>query len=172
MSVSSLKYKISITAFALAAIVVLATIKISVAGWKDVPQQNKLKVMKYDLMKRSYDLTIPSLKQSCADYDGLSRKLNVEIQSSNKISLMVLKEELLKVPDDSILLVLSKKIYQVGDYYEKKAEKGKRIVNLYNLNCEMPIIFIFEKLENNDYKMTDIKNLTDFFDCVYSNEFE
>jgi hypothetical protein len=172
MPVNNLKYKLSIIVFALSTIVLLVAFKINVAGWKEVPVQKKQKVLKYDLMKRSNDLTISSLKQSCVDFEALSQKLKAELLQSNLQNLSALKEELLRVPDDSILLVLSKKVYYMGDYYEKESEKGKRIVNLYNLNCGVSVIFIFEKSYNNDFKMTDVKNLPDFFDCVYTNDFE
>ena len=127
----------------------------------------KKEVSKYKIQKRKYDLTIQSLKMSSANYDELSLQLFNELDSLNKGELDDFLSILRKVEQDSILLLITEKIHEYGDFYEIIKTRHGTKSYMYKNKCEKPVVFEFIQQNSGERKLVAIYNTYEFLKCSF-----
>lgn len=141
--------------------------KFKTKSFLSISDSAKKEVLKYKIQKRKYDLTIKSLKQTCEDYDGLSLKLLNEIDSLNTGAMDDFLDLLNSVQKDSVLLLITQRVHEYGDYYEMINTSYGRKSYMYKEYCNQPVIFEFKQQNEGSLKLVEIYNVYEFLKCTY-----
>jgi len=141
--------------------------KAGTGSFLSISTASRKQMIEYEINKRKHDISIPSLKASCEDFDVVLNKLLSDIEKSNNSCV---QEFYLKIQDntrDSIYYKIIEKMYLYAYYYEKEITKNGRELFLYqnkNKSCLAYVQLNFVNKENNSL-ISEIKHFPEYLSC-------
>lgn len=165
----SLKLKYNHALFILALLVLAFTIifKFKTGSFFSISEKSRRAMIEYEIDKRKLDITIPSLKASCLDYDFVVKQLLKDINNSNNACVLDFNKKLTGLGKDSVYFKIIEKLYEHAYYYEEELTQNGRIVTLYqdkNLDCLNTIQIVFEN-KNKASLIKEIIGFPDYLSC-------
>lgn len=107
------------------------------------------------------------MKETCEDFEGLSLKLLNELDSLNIGDMDDFLDLLNSVQKDSVLLLITQRIHEYGDYYKIINTSYGSKSYMYKKNCNQPVIFEFKQQNEGSLVLVEIYNVYDFLKCTY-----
>lgn len=131
-----------------------------------ITKKTKREIEQYESRKRQQEITIKSLLNSCVDYNKLYIEIMQDLKNSKHLCSQEFLTKINHLPLDSSLYHIFYQIHEDFDYKEIEIINEKKYQYIYHkkdVKGEKKLTMIFKKNDENDYLISDLIGVGDFF---------